>query len=93
MIEVVIGVNEVTGSTGARASKASSVIVASEGNVHPAPLALFGERRSEYGLAPSKESEAPSMPSPLQSKRLTPMSLATRSGWSIINPSDPFTWI
>ena len=88
-----IGVKEVTGSTGASASKASSVIVALEGTVHPAPLALFGESLSEYGFAPSKESEAPRVPNPLQSKRLTPMSLATRSGWSIINPSDPLTWI
>ena len=69
-----IGVKEVTGSTGASASKASSVIVALEGTVHPAPLALFGESLSEYGFAPSKESEAPRVPNPLQSKRLTPMS-------------------
>ena len=41
------GVKEAIGSTGARASKASSVITASDGSVQPAPEALFGERRSE----------------------------------------------
>ena len=41
------GVNEVMGSTGAKASKASSVMSASDGKVHPAPEALFGESRSE----------------------------------------------
>ena len=88
---MITGTNEVIGSIGARASKASSVITASEGSVHPAPLALFGDNLSEYGLAPSKESDAPSVPSPLQSKRLTPMSLATNRGWSIMSPSEPFT--
>ena len=47
VIGIVTGVKDVRGSTGASASKASSVIVASEGRVHPAPLALFGESRSE----------------------------------------------
>ena len=37
-----MGENDVIGSTGARASNASSVIVASEGSVQPAPEALFG---------------------------------------------------
>ena len=41
------GAKDVIGSTGASASKASSVMTASDGNVHPAPDALFGERRSE----------------------------------------------
>ena len=85
------GANDVIGSTGARASKASSVMSASDGKVQPAPEALFGESRSEYGFAPSKESDAPRVPNPLQSNRLIPMSLATRRGSLIMRPFEPLT--
>ena len=61
MIGIVIGVKDVRGSTGASASKASSVIVASEGNVHVA----FQEPsnfRMVSGLNGTVEPGLPSLP-------------------------------
>ena len=85
------GANDTSGSTGERASMTKSVISASEGSVQVAPESLFGLKRPEYGFGPVKLSCEPSMPSPLQSSKLTPISLATSIGSSIIKPSLPLT--
>ena len=87
------GASATTGSTGASASMTSSVISASEGSVHVAPESLFGFIRPVYGLGPAKLSWEPSIPKPRQSSKLTPISLATSIGSSIIKPSLPSTRI
>ena len=60
--EMLTSSKKAMGSEGVRASSVRSVIVASDGSVQPAPLALLGAKRSAYGLNPSNEFKAPSGP-------------------------------
>ena len=91
LISRFIGSKDTAGSAGAKASNTNSVISASLGRVHPAPVSLFGFNRLECGLEPSKKSFEPNIPSPLQSNKLIPISEAVRIGSSISKPSLPFT--